>query len=201
MKKEIRTMTLTPIQRSEDGADEGAMIVEGYAAVFNSRTLLWESDYSGYRYMEEIDPEAFEGADLSRTVFKYNHADNGLVLARASNNTLSLSTDEHGLKVRAEIADTTTGRDLYTLIKRGDLDKMSFAFTVASETSENDRENKEYIRRINRFDTIYDVSVVDFPAYDDTSIEARNEQADYFKELEKREIAERKRRLMLMAMC
>jgi hypothetical protein len=63
------------------------------------------------------------------------------------------------------------------------------------------RENKEYIRRINRFDTIYDVSVVDFPAYDDTSIEARNEQADYFKELEKREIAERKRRLMLMAMC
>lgn len=199
--KEIRTMTLTPIQRSEEEGDNGAMIVEGYAAVFNSRTLLWESEYSGYRYMEEIAPGAFDGADLSRTVFKYNHDDSGLVLARASNNTLSLSTDEHGLKVRAEIADTTTGRDLYTLIKRGDLDKMSFGFTISGQTVEEDKENKEYIRRITAFDTIYDVSVVDFPAYDDTSIEARSDQAEFFKELEKKEMAERRRKLMLMTMC
>jgi phage head maturation protease len=78
---------------------------------------------------------------------------------------------------------------------------MSFGFTVSSQTVEEDKENKEYIRRITAFDTIYDVSVVDFPAYDDTSIEARSDQAEFFKELEKKEMAERRRKLMLMTMC
>lgn len=200
MKKETRLMTIRSLTRAEDDPEEG-MVVEGYAAVFRSRTMLYESPYTGYRYFEEIEPAAFEGADMSRTVFKYNHADNGLVLARTSNDTLSLSTDEKGLRIRADIADTTVGRDLYTLIKRGDLDKMSFAFTVAVDSESDNRDDKEFVRTIKRFDTIYDVSVVDFPAYDDTSIEARGQDEMFFRRLDKERRKERRMRLWLMSQC
>lgn len=200
MKKEIRMMPTMNLRKAEDASDD-SMIVEGYAAVFNSRTMLYESPFTGYRYFEEIEPGAFDGADLTRTVFKYNHADNCLVLARASNGTLSLSTDEKGLKVRADIADTTTGRDLYTLIQRRDLDKMSFAFTIGEDGETTDRENKEFVRTIKRVGTVYDVSVVDFPAYDDTSIEARGADAEYFHKLDEKRIAEKRMRLWLLSQC
>lgn len=68
--------------RAAETDDEDKMIVEGYAAVFNSKTTIWESSWSGYKYTEQIAEGAFDGAEMSRTVFKYNHGDNGLVLAR-----------------------------------------------------------------------------------------------------------------------
>ncbi len=188
--------------RAAETDDEDKMIVEGYAAVFNSKTTIWESRWSGYKYTEQIAEGAFDGAEMSRTVFKYNHGDNGLVLARVSNDTLSLSTDSKGLKVRAEIAQTTAGRDLYTLIKRGDLDKMSFAFTVAESTYKDIEDEKEYLTTIDRFDEIFDVSVVDFPAYDDTSIMARSgDDTAYYRKLDEQRLREKRRRLMLMSMC
>lgn len=195
--KEFRTMTIAPSELEKDGS--GEMIVEGYAAVFGARTLIGE-DPDGSRYFEVIDSQAFTGADFSRTVFKYNHGDSGLVLARTANSTLDLSIDERGLKVRAKIADTSLGRDLYTLIKRGDLNKMSFAFTVAEDSIEHNVLNREYLRIIKRFGTIYDVSVVDFPAYDDTSIEARSSGIDCFARFKQAEL-EKRRRLLLMSMC
>ena len=80
MDKEIRQMTMKPLLRSDEAG--GDMVVEGYAAVFESPTVLYESEYSGYQYLEQITRGAFDGADMSRTVFKYNHGDNALVLAR-----------------------------------------------------------------------------------------------------------------------
>lgn len=192
--KEFRTMTVAPSK-----TDSGEMIVEGYAAVFNSKTMLYE-DPDGRRYFEMIDSQAFTGADFSQTVFKYNHGDSGLVLARTANNTLDLCSDERGLKVRARIADTTLGRDLYTLIKRGDLSKMSFAFSVARDSVTADMANNEFTRSIERIDTVYDVSVVDIPAYEDTSIEARARGMECFKQFRAAELAKR-RRLLLMSMC
>lgn len=198
MKRMIRRMMQMRAADSEDDS----MVVEGYAAVFNSETLIWESSWSGYRYMEKIAEGAFDGAKMDRTVFKYNHADNGLVLASAANGTLTMSTDSNGLKIRAEIAPTTVGRDLYTLIKRGDLNKMSFAFTVAESTDTDNRDDKTYLTTINRFDEIFDVSVVDFPAYDDTSIEARSGgESEYFRNLDEKMLQEKRRRLLLMSMC
>ena len=117
MDKEIRQMTMKPLLRSDEAG--GGMVVEGYAAVFESPTVLYESEYSGYQYLEQITRGAFDGADMSRTVFKYNHGDNALVLARTSNGSLKLEADEHGLKVTATLAETTAGRDLYTLIRGG----------------------------------------------------------------------------------
>lgn len=192
-KMETRMALLEPASENE----ENKQLVEGYAAVFNQRTLIWESEWSGWKYMEVIDRNAFDGADMSDTVFKYNHGDVAMILARASNNTLTMSTDDKGLRISADIIDTNNGTDVYKLIKRGDLNKMSFAFTVKNERSESDRENKIYTRTITAFDKIYDVAVVDFPAYDGTSIQARSKE--YFVNLEK-DLQEEKRRKKLYLM-
>lgn len=177
--------------------DENKQLVEGYAAVFNQRALIWESEWSGWKYMEVIDRNAFNGADMSDTVFKYNHGDVAMILARTSNNTLTMTTDDKGLRISADIIDTNNGTDVYKLIKRGDLTKMSFAFTVKSEQTEVDKENKIYTRTITAFDKIYDVAVVDVPAYDGTSIQARSKE--YFVDLEK-DLQEKQRRKKLLLM-
>lgn len=192
-KMEMRMALLEPASND----DENRQLVEGYAAVFNQRALIWESEWSGWKYMEVIDRNAFNGADMSDTVFKYNHGDVAMILARASNNTLTMNTDDKGLRISADIIDTNNGTDVYKLIKRGDLNKMSFAFTVKSERTEVDKENKIYTRTITAFDKIYDVAVIDFPAYDGTSIQARSKE--YFVDLEK-DLQEKQRRKKLLLM-
>lgn len=190
---EMRMALLEPASND----DENKQLVEGYAAVFNQRALIWESEWSGWKYMEVIDRNAFNGADMNDTVFKYNHGDVAMILARTSNNTLTMNTDDKGLRISADIIDTNNGTDVYKLIKRGDLTKMSFAFTVKSERTEVDKENKIYTRTITAFDKIYDVAVVDVPAYDGTSIQARSKE--YFVDLEK-DLQEKQRRKKLLLM-
>lgn len=192
-KMEMRMALLEPANND----DKNKQLVEGYAAVFNQKALIWESEWSGWKYMEVIDRNAFNGADMNDTVFKYNHGDVAMILARASNNTLTMNTDDKGLRISADIIDTNNGTDVYKLIKRGDLNKMSFAFTVKSERTEVDKENKIYTRTITAFDKIYDVAVVDFPAYDGTSIQARSKE--YFVDLEK-DLQEKQRRKRLLLM-
>lgn len=192
-KMEMRMALLEPANND----DKNKQLVEGYAAVFNQRALIWESEWSGWKYMEVIDRNAFNGADMNDTVFKYNHGDVAMILARASNNTLTMNTDDKGLRISADIIDTNNGTDVYKLIKRGDLNKMSFAFTVKSERTEVDKENKIYTRTITAFDKIYDVAVIDFPAYDGTSIQARSKE--YFVDLEK-DLQEKQRRKKLLLM-
>lgn len=142
--------------------DEG-MTVEGYAAVFDSVTNLG--------YMKEvIDRNAFDNADMSDIVMKYNHEDSVLPMARTRGGSLQFNVDDHGLKIRANLPDTTVNRDIFTLIKEGVLNKMSFAFTVANEEYDYETDT----RKILAFDKIFDVSVVDVPAYDTTEIYARS---------------------------
>ena len=169
-KREIRSAEMRLAQTE----NENEMIVEGYAVVFDSETVLWECN--GIQYKEVISRSALDGADLSDVPFKYNHSDNVMVMARTRNKTLQLTIDEKGLLIRANLANTTAGRDLYELIRRGDIDKMSFAFTVNAE--EYDQET--HTRKITKIKRLYDVAAVDLPAYDDTSIAARS----YFEEVE-----------------
>ena len=158
--KEIRMVEMRAVE------DEG-MIVEGYAAVFDSVTDLG--------FMKEvIDRNAFEGADMSDIVMKYNHEDSVLPMARTRGGSLQFNVDDHGLKIRAKLPDTSVNRDIFTLIKEGVLSKMSFAFTV--KTEEYDYETDT--RRILAFDKIFDVSVVDVPAYESTEIYARNKEEE-----------------------
>ena len=145
--------------------DNENMVVEGYAVVFDNTTDL------GYR-KEVIDKNAFEGCDMSDVCMKYNHSDELLIMARTRNNSLQLFVDERGLRIRAELIDTTQNRDLYKMIQSRLLDKMSFAFTVAEEDIDYETDT----RRIKRIDKLYDVAVVDVPAYESTSIYARNKE-------------------------
>ena len=179
--------------------EEDKLKVRGYAAVFNEPTLIWESDYSGYKYYEVVDRNAFEGADMSDVCFRYNHGDIAMILARTRNKTLTLAADDHGLAIQADIADTSTGKDVYELIRRGDLDKMSFAFTVEKQKVEYDEKAKTCIRTILKFDKIFDVSVVDFPAYDGTEISTVEERcAEYFRKMEDEMRGQEERKKLLL---
>ena len=151
-----------------DEEREHRQLVEGYAAVVESPAVICSID--GIQYMEVIDKHAFDDCDFSDVPFKYNHNDSCMVLARTRNNTLQLSVDERGLRIVADLAKTSTGKDLYELIKRGDIDKMSFGFTV----KEDSYDSITHTRRILKIDKIWDVSAVDVPAYSETSIQARN---------------------------
>ena len=161
MEKRVKEVRLTEVRALEDEK----MIVEGYAVVFDNETDL------GY-FKEIIDRNVFNGCDMSDVCMKYNHSDELLIMARTRNNSLQLFVDERGLKVRAELIDTTQNRDLYKMIQAQLLTKMSFAFTVAEE----DWDYETDTRRILRIDKLYDVSVVDVPAYEATEIYARSKE-------------------------
>jgi HK97 family phage prohead protease len=93
------------------------------------------------------------------------------IIGRTKNNTLEMREDSRGLHTRIHLPDTQEARDLSTLIERGDLDAMSFGFTVLSDRWEN--ENGRKVRHIEDVD-IYDVSVVAYPASPDTSVALRS---------------------------
>lgn len=149
--------------------DEGKMIIEGYAAVFDQEAMIGDEERG---FIEVIDKKAFDKCNMKDVAMKYNHKDDHLILARTKNKSLHLSVDEKGLKIRAELVDTTSNKDIYKMIRSGLLDKMSFAFTVNDE--EVSRRGNTPLRRITEIDYIYDVSVVDTPAYEGTSIYARS---------------------------
>lgn len=173
LEKETRLADISDFNielRQDDGADGNAMIIEGYAAVFDSETLIGSEDWGFY---ESIDRGAFEGVKMKDVPLKYNHSDAVPILARTRNRSLALTVDERGLFIRAELLDTTDSRDMYKRIKAGLIDKMSLAFTVKDEDVRYEKNSLAH-RKILRFDRIFDVSVVDTPAYDDTSIYARS---------------------------
>lgn len=185
------------MRAAEDGGEE--LHVEGYAAVFNQRTLLWESPFSGTKYYEIIDPGAVDArTDISDVILRYNHSDSALILARSSNGTLTVTPDATGLKISAKIAPTTAGKDIYQLIKRGDISKMSFAFSVDKDSWESDQEAKTETRTIQHIRSVCDVSPVDFPAYDGTSISARGGGNSVVEELKEREAQEELRQKLIV---
>ena len=148
-------------------SDEG-LKVKGYAVVFNVPTLLYESD--GIKYYEQVDKNALTNADMKNVVFRYNHNDDFQVLARTSNNTLTLNVDGKGLYIEADLAPTTAGKDIYELIKRKDVNKLSYAYVVETEHYEK-KSNNEYVRIIDSIKKLVDVSAVDFPAYHQTDLD------------------------------
>lgn len=169
--KEIRLASINDFSIERREEEENKMIIEGYASVFDSETLIGDEEWGFY---ESIDKSAFDGADMRDVPLKYNHENAVPILARTRNKSLTLTVDDKGLKIRAELLDTQDGIDMYKRIKAGLIDKMSFAFTVADEAVEYKKGDNLPHRKIKRFDRIFDVSVVDTPAYEDTSIYARS---------------------------
>lgn len=153
---------LAEIRAVEIKEPSDAMVLEGYAIVFDSPA-------THYGFTEIISRGALDGADLSDVPLRYNHNDTWLVIARTRNKSLELKIDEKGLFIRAELIDTQTNRDIYKSVQAGLLDKMSFAFTT--EKDEWDYEND--IRKVLKIRKLFDVSIVDTPFYEDTEIYAR----------------------------
>lgn len=185
--KEMRISELRALDITDENNE---MVVEGYAAVFEKETDLgW--------CKEVIDRDAFNNCNMNDCVLKYNHNDNCLILARTRNKSLELLVDSKGLKIKANLIDTTQNRDIYKMIKAGLLDKMSFAFSVRKQ--EWDYEND--IRRITEISQLFDVSVVDVPAYEDTEIYARSKES-YKKEKEqyKQEKLEKEKLNLLLSL-
>lgn len=164
----IRRAFLTNFETREEN---GSGIVTGRPVVLNSPTDLGFCD-------EVIDVDALRATDLTDVRLCLNH-DTSYVYARSrknnGNSTMQIFTDALGLTFSAglDIQNSPKAQDYYAAIKRGDIDKMSFMFTVDGYEWEN-LESDHPTRRITSIGKIFEISAVTFPAYDTTSIEARN---------------------------
>lgn len=152
--------------------EDDKLILEGYAVVFDTPTTIGQEE-RGKGYYEVIAKGAIDASALKDVPLKYNHDNGTLILARTRNGSLELKIDDKGLFIRAKLLpEVQTHRDVYTMVKNGLLDKMSFAFTVKDYII--DRSGSLPKKVITKIGKLYDVSVVDIPAYDDTEIHARS---------------------------
>lgn len=142
--------------------DGPALRLEGYAAKFDTVT-----DIGPFR--EKVDAAAFDGVLDQDVRFLVNH--DGLPLARTKNGTLKMEVRQEGLWMQADMVDTQASRDLYNMVQRGDIDQMSFGFTI---TPENWRKDEAGVRVISKVERLLDVSAVTYAAYPTTTIEARS---------------------------
>ena len=153
--------TFDPEIRME--GDDDKMHIEGKAVAFNSPETY-------YGETEVISEHALDDADMSDVVLRYNHNDSQYTLARTRNKSLRLEVRDDGLYFEADLIPTTTNKDAYLMVKEGLLDKCSFAFTI----EEDDYDKKNHLTTIKKIGRLFDVALVDFPYYNDTSVQARS---------------------------
>ena len=158
-KKETRVFNISQLSTRAEGEDK-AVAIEGYAAVFNSKTSI------GGWFDEVIEPGAFsrslsDNGDI-RALFNHNW-DN--VLGRTKSQTLELREDEKGLNFKVELPDTSVARDLTISMERGDINQCSFGFFI---TDEEWNYNVEPALRTIKEVELFEISIVSIPAYDDT---------------------------------
>ena len=163
--KEIRTFNFE-VRAVKD--EEHGNILTGRPIVYDSRTDLgW--------YDEIIEAGALDDTDLKDVRFLVNHNTDMIPLARSRNNnansTMQMSVDEEGMAIRVDldVENNSEAKNLYSAVERGDIDGMSFMFTVDGDKWD-DIESEHPTRTVTR---IGKVSAVTFPAYEATSISAR----------------------------
>lgn len=168
MDKEIRAFTFEV--RAENNEEHGNYL-EGRPIVYDSRTDLgW--------YDEIVDRGALDSTDLKDVRFLVNHNTDMIPLARSRNNTVNstmqMEVDEKGMKIRVDLdtENNSEAKSLYSAVERGDIDGMSFMF-VADEDRWEDIDTDHPTRHIVSFRKVFEVSAVTFPAYEETSIQAR----------------------------
>lgn len=181
-KKEIRTLPLVELRI---GGADGENFIEGHAAVFDS----WSETLGGiFPFKEKVKRGAFqESLDRDDIRALFNH-DPNYVLGRNKSGTLQLKEDERGLLVRIIPPDTSWAKDLRTSIERGDINQMSFGFTV--EEDEWRSEDGGDVRELKKV-RLFDVSPVTFPAYTSTDVGVRGMES-YKEYRSKQAVEERK---------
>jgi HK97 family phage prohead protease len=156
------------------GDESDGTIIEGTPIVFNSRTDI------GY-FDEIIEAGALDEADLTDVRLCLNH-DTSYVYARSRrnnpNSTMQLAVTSEGLRISAKLDTDSSERakDFVSMIRRGDIDKMSFMFSIDEDRWE-DLESDHPTRHILKIGSVVEVSAVTFPAYDTTEINARSKEA------------------------
>jgi HK97 family phage prohead protease len=162
--REIRAF-ITEFETRAEGEDIG--IIKGRPIVFDSETNMgW--------YREIIDRHALDNADLRDVRLCLNH-DTSYVYARSRNNndnsTMRIGVDEGGMYFEARLdLKSAKANDLYVAVQRGDLNQMSFMFVVSADEWE-DIDSDSPLRIIKEIRTVYEISVVTFPAYEATSVQ------------------------------
>lgn len=165
--------------------DNEKMIVEGYALRFNTLS----NDLGGF--VETISPQALEDADLSDVRCLIDH-DPSKVLGRTTSETLSLKVDDEGLYFRCRLPDTSYSRDLYENIRLGNINQCSFGFVLDEDGDTVERRDDGLFKRtLNRIRSLFDVSVVTYPAYNDTDVAPALRSIEKVKEKEQEEIRQR----------
>lgn len=165
----IRSFNMQDLQAVDDGN-----YIEGHAAVYDEKTNI-----GGYFY-EIIERGAFDGCDFDDVLFSVNHDLRKIPLARSrrnnGNSTMQLSLDNKGLYVKADldIENNTEAKSLYSAVKRGDINGMSFIFYVKEDRWE-DLDKDMPTRHILKVKKVREVSAVNFPAYGGTDINARDQ--------------------------
>lgn len=161
-----------PVQEEQpiDNVEE-ERIIEGYAIVFNELS----EDLGGFREMIMSEAVTEELINKSDIFYLYNHCDNSIPLARSNHGqgSLELTIDNKGLKYRFNCINS----EFYELVKRGDLDKSSFAFSLPKDGSGEIWEKSQeynYVRKIVKIEQLFDCSAVLVPAYSATELYARN---------------------------
>lgn len=192
---------------SDESEDKKEYRVTGMATTFNQPYTLYEyKNWDGVdvEIREQIDSHAFDDCDMKDVIFQLNHE--GRVYARTRNKTLSLSIEKEGLEVNAYLGGTEEGRKIHEEIKKGYLDRMSFAFIVEDDKREEftEGEKRVIVRTITKISKLYDVSVVSIPANDQTSISARSYCDGVIAELEAERLRaekeeEQKRQAVILA--
>lgn len=179
MQAEVRAMDTT----------DGSLRIGGYAATFNKEA-------TGLNFREVIAPGAFKRtlATDNPVFLLINHDMESLPLASTRSGTLTLIEDEIGLRMDAELdPNNPRAQELASALRRGDVDKMSFAFTVATDGDIR----SEGLRTLTDLD-LYEVSVVTLPAYDSTTVGMRSEQDENEElELRKKKLALSQKQLRL----
>ena len=167
--KELRLATETLTVRADE-QEASKMVIEGYPIVFEQEAYI-DCGFDGW--YEKVDRNAFANADMTDVALKYNHNDNKLILARTRNGSLTLTVDEHGVFMHAELIDTTEATDVYKMVKSGLLTEGSFAFTVTDDREEV--ADGEVHRTITGIGKLFDVAICPNGAYGDlTEIYARS---------------------------
>ncbi|MCT7468968.1 HK97 family phage prohead protease [Aliarcobacter cryaerophilus] len=141
--------------------------VTGIVAPYNKRS----KDLGGF--YEIIAPGAFDSVltKNENIIAVLDHSrDSHKILGSTQSGTLELRSTDQGLEFSLDIAKTSTGTDIVELLKRGDLSKMSFAFSLDKGQDSWDFINGETIRTIRSFKSLHDISIVSNPAYNDTSV-------------------------------
>lgn len=177
--KEIRAM------ETIKAVDDEKMIVEGYALRFNTLS----NDLGGF--VEEISPDALKEADLSDVRCLIDH-DSSKVLGRTTSETLELKIDEEGLYFRTQLPNTTYAKDLYENIRLGNINQCSFGFILDENGDEFEkREDGLFKRTLRKIKSLFDVSIVTYPAYNDTDVAPALRSIEQIKEQEVADIKDK----------